>query len=127
MSQKLVEKIPKITWNCTLGLPWLWALSPVDTYRVVSICVFLATVFLPSANEVAERYCFHKRVSRIVSRREGVHIPWEDTPSQTHTPPLAGRHPPYWQAETPPLVGTSPAGRHPPRRDGYWSGRYASY
>ena len=72
--------------------------------------------FLPSATVVAERLCFHKRLS--FCPRGGL----VDTPRQTpllgQTPPL-GRHPSHGQ--TPPLWADTP-----PPWDGPCSGRYAS-
>ena len=54
---------------------------------------FLDDVFLLSANEVAERLCFQKRVSRILSIGGGVHPLWADTTTPGNPPP-SGQTPP---------------------------------
>ena len=83
-------------------------------------------LFITVRNVVVVRLCFHRHLS--FCSQEGVfhtppplgrHQPGQTPPRQT---PL-GRHP-LWQ--TPPLADT-PLGRQPPLRDGYCSGRYASY
>ena len=67
---------------------------------------------LPSANEVAEKYCFHKSVSRILPTGR-VHTspmgrhPWADTSLGRH--PL-GRPPPHQTATS--ADGTHPTGMH---------------
>ena len=76
-------------------------------------------LYVLSANEVAERWCFHKHLPRILSTW------WEVcTPTQTHprqTPP----------GQTPPPCADTRLGRQPPwsdlPRDDYCSGQYASY
>ena len=62
--------------------------------------------FFTVRNVVAERLCFHNRVSKILSGGSVSH--WGRPPGQTPPP---GRH--------------TPLGRHPP--NGHCSGRYASY
>ena len=71
-----------------------------------------SSTFLPSANEVAERKCFHKSVSRILSTvgvSASVHA-GIDTPLGRH-PPADTPHPwadtPLW-ADTPQADNTSP-------------------
>ena len=82
-----------------LRLLWIKVCSYVTKFSQSPIF----SPLLPSANTVAERQCFHKHVSRILStgRWGGVH-------PLGHPPTRTDRHPP------------SPA-------DGYCSGRYASY
>ena len=58
--------------------------------------------FLPSATVVVEKSCFHKRVSRILSRGE-VYTPFQ-------TPPFLGKPP--W-ADTPYQTTTAADGMHP--------------
>ena len=74
----------------------------------VSFEAFIVSL-LPSATVVAERQCFHKCMSRILSTGGGV---FQHAVGQT--PPSLGRHPPPW-ADTP-LPGQTPPSldRHPP-------------
>ena len=108
--------------------------------------------FLPSANEVAERWCLvDTPLDRLGRHPQQADTPWADTPWQADTP-YDSQTPPPWQAEPPPpgrqtsplgqtlLLGRHPLGRYPPSRqtpragrhpptsaDGYCSGRYAPY
>ena len=86
----------------------------LNLFYMYKVLYFELYHFLLPGNEVAERLCFHKRVSRILSTG-GVH-PMADTPP--------GRHPP--RADTPqtntsppnqtPSQADTPLGRHPPRQ-----------
>ena len=93
-----------------LGLKSQW------TFRIgLGVLIHLrARCLLPSATVVAETLCF----TGVCLSTEGrctppgrQTSPWADTP---------------WQADTP-LADNPLADKHPPSRDGYCSGRYASY
>ena len=90
--------------------------------------IFSRVFFLPSATVVAGKLCFHWYLS---VHRARCTPPGRQTPRSRQTPP--------WQADTPQAytpgadnpLDRHPLGRYPPGetppRDGYCSGRYASY
>ena len=100
-----------------------------DGGRGVPIRKSWQKLLLPSATTVAERLCFHKRLSFLFTGGGSGRSP----PRGRHPPPPLDRHPPPgqtptpWQTPTPtPWTDTHPLGRHPP--PGQTSpGRYASY
>ena len=116
---KIFRTVSKLFLLCIYCLKIAWFLKKARDFE-----------YLPSVNEVAERWCFHKRVSRILSKGVGgVHPPGQ-TPSRRLPSPYADTSP--GQVDTP--LGRHPswAGRHPPEQtsppaDGCCSGRYASY
>ena len=107
---------------------------PTNDFELTVPDLYSKNYLLPPANEVAERQCFHKRLSSILSTgwtclpdtppppgQTRQTPPWAyTTPGQTRQTPLPGRHTPMGRHPLPPL------GRHPPG-DGHRSGRYASY
>ena len=114
-----LEKVWRTSFKSSkvLALLWkyYWFTLMVKRYGCRSV-----PTLLPSANEVAERYCFHKRVSRILSTGGCLsarhpllsdrHSPRADTPLQADTS-LNG----HSRGQTPPP--------HPCRRPLRWTVR----
>ena len=137
-----LHSVRLLYWSCLIE-PYLTRWYYYHGYRSgVQVCwsrFGIAMIFLPSATVVAERLCFHKRLSFCLQGgladtppdTPWADTPWADTlwanipPRQTPPPwadtpradiPTRQTHPPW--ADTP---RQTPPGRHPPGDDHCWN------
>ena len=101
-----------VLWCCLQTMIKRLKVSLKKAVRVneTSVSPYLS-ISLPSATVVAERLCFHKRLS---AHRGEVYTPWADTPFPRQIPPPTRQTPPPWPDTTPNHeTATSADGTHP--------------